>query len=717
MSRSTRPSSRHPAFPTRGALICLFIALLFLGPGVARAATVVEQGSGGLYVIEGGTEPDQKIYSHTVLGFGVSPNGEEVVFTPYGGEDAGKLMIYDLESEATSVISSMEKNGMGWLRPRFTPDGKKIIGESQGGLFSIDTDGSSAHRLLASEQNAFWPVMSSDGYLAYLDEEGSLYVLNPTKKGEPSTPRLIASGPAYEGVSERPSFSPLGNALLYPTTSGSYVFDAETGELLYTWPLVYNNPEWVTPESLLEMNGSTAIRVTIGSWGQEGISTIFGGSAVRGQQPAGEIEPPFAPIPLHQLLEDFRPILKYDAQESYRATPAQSITWPVGLNEEHTKVEYVNFLKRGERVLADPLYEPWANEEFGYSPQGLFALDLFNLGESYPIYGPPDESAAARPEDLIDEHNGTHMEDAANVYDGLGTVHGHVVLTGDGAWLQYWLFYYYNNGVFGIGDHEGDWELVQVHLSRDTGYLPDEVVFSQHSYAARCQSGEYETEDGYVPGPGGAPIVFVANGSHASYPEEGSYSTEAPLVYDTIDTDIEEVPAVHTTLQDLDLEELSWLYWPGEWGGSGSSPQGPAFHGTQWVEPDVWGEAAEDCTANKIGERQLSRKSGGVETSVESALLSFTASALRNNDHVLVRYRITNPPGSGSALPERIQITVDSIHDHLTPKTFEVVDPERVGTIISPFRVDSDKRWRVRGSVGGPKEARSPVVTRAVDNR
>ena len=53
-------------------------------------------------------------------------------------------------------------------------------------------------------------------------------------------------------------------------------------------------------------------------------------------------------------------------------------------------------------------------------------------------------------------------------------------------WLQYWLFYYYNDynlvGRFlGGGRHEGDWELVQLRLNADE--QPELAVYSQHKTA------------------------------------------------------------------------------------------------------------------------------------------------------------------------------------------------------------------------------------------
>ena len=65
-------------------------------------------------------------------------------------------------------------------------------------------------------------------------------------------------------------------------------------------------------------------------------------------------------------------------------------------------------------------------------------------------------------------------------------VHGHARKDAQGRlWLQYWLFYYYNDyqllGPLSGGNHEGDWELVQLRL--DAAEQPEQIVFSQHKQA------------------------------------------------------------------------------------------------------------------------------------------------------------------------------------------------------------------------------------------
>ncbi|MFL5904085.1 MAG: Vps62-related protein, partial [Solirubrobacteraceae bacterium] len=79
-----------------------------------------------------------------------------------------------------------------------------------------------------------------------------------------------------------------------------------------------------------------------------------------------------------------------------------------------------------------------------------------------------------------------------------------------GPWLQYWLFYAQNaqdRGIVHTGRHAGDWEMVQLRLAHGA---PVEAVYAQHSGAERCGWDDVRHE-------GGHPVVYVANGSHASY--------------------------------------------------------------------------------------------------------------------------------------------------------------------------------------------------------
>ena len=160
-------------------------------------------------------------------------------------------------------------------------------------------------------------------------------------------------------------------------------------------------------------------------------------------------------------------------------------------------------------------------------------------------------------------------------------VYGRAVEDGDGRlWLQYWLWYFYNDYSLALGSglHEGDWEMVQFRMHDDE---PDLAVYAQHTHAEKRPWHEVKTLDGH-------PLVFVARGSHASYFEAGFHTTEA--WYDLADGKRES--------PDLELEILEgdgpgWARWTGRWGDTQPrlpggvhqpSPTGPGAK-KQWADP------------------------------------------------------------------------------------------------------------------------------------
>jgi hypothetical protein len=83
--------------------------------------------------------------------------------------------------------------------------------------------------------------------------------------------------------------------------------------------------------------------------------------------------------------------------------------------------------------------------------------------------------------------------------------YGRVVRQASGTWLQYWLLYADNpqdRGIVRTGRHEGDWEFLQVGL--DARGRATRATYAQHGWAEACE--RYRRD------------VYVAHGSHASYP-------------------------------------------------------------------------------------------------------------------------------------------------------------------------------------------------------
>jgi hypothetical protein len=140
-------------------------------------------------------------------------------------------------------------------------------------------------------------------------------------------------------------------------------------------------------------------------------------------------------------------------------------------------------------------------------------------------------------------------------------------------WVQYWLWYLYNPKLVVVtGDHEGDWEFVQVGYVDET---PVCMTCSQHHSGGARMWWNVERRKG-------RPVVYVANGSHANYfqpveqiPEFGDQGDGRGAVLD-----------------DLEWRDFGdWATWPGRWGnsmGEGRSPQSPGCQGERWSAPHVY---------------------------------------------------------------------------------------------------------------------------------
>ena len=148
---------------------------------------------------------------------------------------------------------------------------------------------------------------------------------------------------------------------------------------------------------------------------------------------------------------------------------------------------------------------------------------------------------------------------------------------GDLTWVQYWLWYLYNpKKVLVTGNHEGDWEFVQVGYA---GEHPVCMTTSQHHSGGARMWWEVERSDG-------RPVVYVALGSHANYFTPVS---QIPEIGDDGDGN-------GARLESLEWRDFgAWANWPGQWGnstGQGRSPQSPGSQGSRWAAPHLYHSSA-----------------------------------------------------------------------------------------------------------------------------
>jgi hypothetical protein len=257
-----------------------------------------------------------------------------------------------------------------------------------------------------------------------------------------------------------------------------------------------------------------------------------------------------------ELLERYRPELRYDRQYDYRVTAVETIVDNPG-----------NLLRRGDgEVIA----------RAGGHPS--LTLDVLT---AYPAGVSPDrdDCLAEAPDYLGDARR---MEPELRY---TSRVYGRCVDDGGRTWLQYWFWLYYNpKNLFGFGKHEGDWEMMQLGLGAHG--RPEVATYAQHdSGEARRVSGDQL--EFVADGADWHPVVYVAPLSHASYFEAQSH----PYLIG-IDHPYGDGPKASPPIAEFG----AWNAWPGHWGSServiagriGNGPASPGNQGRKWTSPARW---------------------------------------------------------------------------------------------------------------------------------
>lgn len=270
-----------------------------------------------------------------------------------------------------------------------------------------------------------------------------------------------------------------------------------------------------------------------------------------------------------RALRQHIPVLKFDSGEDFFPIRVRAITDNVGNR----------LLRENDALLAE--------RERGGKGLNIRYLRGINKG----VYPNGD---AILESDKLDERGGDpddHIrEDAARFQNSSrygDRIYGRVVRLRDGervtgAWLQYWFFYYHNDFPrTDIGDHEGDFEMVQVKV--DANAKPLFAVYAHHKGASKCGWDDVRKR-------GSRPIVYVALGSHASYFRSGPQGQDR-------DNDGARERRLRGLIR-IGTSSPQWLNWPGVWGGSGASPRGPKRQGEKWSDPESFfanADPEEDC--------------------------------------------------------------------------------------------------------------------------
>lgn len=240
-------------------------------------------------------------------------------------------------------------------------------------------------------------------------------------------------------------------------------------------------------------------------------------------------------------------------------------------------------------------------------------------------------------------HDADERSPLTGVHGSAPAVYGRAVpAKAGGDWLQYWLYYDYQDqdrGITRTGRHEGDWELVQYRV--DEGGRLREAVYAQHSGAERCGASEVEQR-------GGRPVVYAAHGAHASYFHAGTRDRFWPDPNDEADG---RGRVTIAPLVEITRDSPPWMRDPAPWGNSRASrlippeqdsPPGPVFQPTRW-DADAFAAGAGDCRADcdEVGECDTPEKTltaGAIAAGLGALLLTLRRGRRRRQ-----------PPGDATA--------------------------------------------------------------------
>jgi hypothetical protein len=371
------------------------------------------------------------------------------------------------------------------------------------------------------------------------------------------------------------------------------------------------------------------------------------------------------------LLERHRPLLKYDAQDPYRACSALTVVENAGNKLVDSK----------DRLLA----------AVGHAAKEL-GLDKLGGGDD-------------RKGERLDEGGSEQeiMKDAVRMQGKpryADRTYWRFHQNGDTTYLQYWFWLYYNpKDVAGRGRHEGDWEMIQIRLENER---PVCAVYAAHAHAMKSSWDQVEHE-------GTHPVVYVAAESHASYFEEGTHPA-----FGRADNAYGDGPHITPELEEFG----TWADWPGRWGNSkgvlwwlpitalrppaGKSPEGPGHQETKWLDPAKFEENARDYKPKKKRALwKLGDKTYPIKPEIVEARLA--------GDRAFVRYRA--PSKLLRRRTRHLLITVNADGEVLGRCALRNVDPE--GEVQIPL-VRAPDRAEVLLSGFNRRRQRSEVDRQAV---
>jgi hypothetical protein len=393
-------------------------------------------------------------------------------------------------------------------------------------------------------------------------------------------------------------------------------------------------------------------------------------SDVAGNRSAHSAQATATPPSVDDLLRRYSPELRYESQETYFADAAAEMTdnFVAGSRQNH-------LVSGGARIAAANPADPLPN------------LSLAFLGD--PAYA---NGRAATTSDQLDAANGFYQQDAQRMRAaGYGDrVYGRAITTGGKTWLQYWLFSYYNpQNVLGFGVHEGDWEFVQVGLDGDGA--PDVATYAQHGSGERCPWSRVQKT------PAGAPTVYVALASHASYFAAGVNPRGFYPDDNHRGSGYRVIPAL-----EIVTVATPFMAWRGKWGASSSSPVAPRRQG-KWDAPNSFNTNAGACT---VGATQLAATARAQDTDVPEPAIAATL----DGDRASVRYEFATLGDDAESRPRTLLVGVTESGEADVTAARRVRVRGRAGTASLRLPPVGDGPYTVSASAFSANGSRSGIA-------
>lgn len=464
---------------------------------------------------------------------------------------------------------------------------------SDGGwdIYTVGLDGSGTKRVIGWPGSQVRPEYSPGGtrlaFTSYTTPSGSTLSDGP----HVYVTDAAGSGPVDIGPGWAPTFSPTSDRLAFRRNGEIFTSDVTgaNAKQLTRSKTGSDEPDWSPDGSVIAFNRgpiSSDSLWTVDPSGRNEQAVSWGAHvSFRTSSPATD----------EDLAVQYAPELRYDLYEDYYAD------YPSVLTDMYVTTP-------PERARSNRLVDGGGNTLAYSAPPVLVGDQQLSLGFlDSPLYTNAGlNSSTDHSIDAYGDSEADYVPDAQMMHTD--PTRGDMVLsrtvTDAGmTWVQYWFFYYADwvPGAAQVGDHEGDWEMMQIGL---TGGVPQVATFAAHgdAEAISCPWTSVETTPygGLL-----APVVYPARGTHASYPHAGDYTRDLGPV-----TLTDHASGSYGVRPQVVVGALNpgagWVKWPGFWGnshpggievGEQPSPHGPMFQGPKWSSPATFNANARPCSS------------------------------------------------------------------------------------------------------------------------